>query len=73
MRLPGASDEWLICIIILVIVVSAISTSVYLILRQQNKKNQEQKYDKYLDIAKERYAKGEISQEQYEQIKKDLS
>ncbi|MDD5168256.1 MAG: SHOCT domain-containing protein [Syntrophales bacterium] len=26
-----------------------------------------------LDIAKMRYAKGEISKEQYEQIKKDLS
>ncbi len=33
----------------------------------QNKDN------KYLEIAKERYVKGEINHEQFEQIKKDLS
>jgi uncharacterized membrane protein len=34
---------------------------------------EQQKDDRYLKIAKERYAKGEISKEELEQIKKDLS
>jgi putative membrane protein len=34
---------------------------------------QQQKNDRYMELAKERYAKGEISKEELEQIKKDLT
>ncbi len=44
-----------------------------LIRRPKEQSPGQNKDDKYLDIAKQRYAKGEITQEQYEQIKKDLS
>lgn len=72
MRPPGPLEVGLILVIILVIVVPGISILLFFILRQQKKKKEEQKDDRYLEIAKERYAKGEISHEQFEQIKKDL-
>ena len=47
---------------------------VWLLTRKPKGQSPEQnKDDKYLTIAKERYAKGEITQEQYEQIKKEFS
>ncbi len=41
--------------------------------RPQGQPPGQNKDHKYLDIAKQRYAKGEITQEQYEQIKKAFS
>jgi uncharacterized membrane protein len=71
MRPPESSDIGLILVIISIVIASGIATWLFYSLRQQKKK--QNKDDKYLKIAKERYAKGEISSEQYEQIKKEFS
>lgn len=41
--------------------------------RPRGQSPEQNKDDKYLDIAKERYAKGEINSAEWEKIKKDLS
>ena len=55
---------WLISLIVLVVVV--------LRLLKGHESNASRRADP-LDIAKERYAKGEITKDQFEQLKKDLS
>jgi putative membrane protein len=45
----------------------------WLIKKSKEQPPQKPKVDESLNIAKERYAKGEISKEEFEQLKKDLS
>ena len=71
MRPPVTLDILPLVIIVSVVVIAGIVTLVYFILRPQ--KTGEQKNRRYLEIAKERYAKGEVSKKEFEQLKKDLS
>ena len=49
-----------------------IALIVWAVARVTRRDNPTQRRDP-LDVAKERYAKGEISQEEFEQLKKDLA
>ncbi|AFN74033.1 hypothetical protein MROS_0792 [Melioribacter roseus P3M-2] len=59
---------WIFWLIVIAIIV-------YLIIKTTNQKQSENVYPKEtpLEILKKRYAKGEISKEEYERIKKDIS
>ena len=58
---------WIIALLILIVVI-------WLIIRVVNQNNQSQiNQKKPLDILKERYAKGEIDKEEYEERKRDLT
>jgi putative membrane protein len=72
---PGYTGPWGIGMIILMVVVVAaiIALIVWAVLRfTGNHKTYVSGRQDALDIAKERYARGEITKEQFEQIKKDL-
>lgn len=49
-----------------------ISFGIWLIIRLSNRDDSKTKVN-HIEIAKERYAKGEISKEEFDQLKKDLS
>lgn len=59
---------WLFWLIVIAVIV-------YLIIKITNQKQTENVYPKEtpLEILKKRYAKGEISKEEFERIKKDIS
>jgi putative membrane protein len=58
-------------LIILVAVVIGIVYLIYYLIKQNKTHSNERKCA--LDIAKERYAKGEITKEEFEELKKNLN
>jgi putative membrane protein len=62
----GGFLMWLLLIVLIGVVV-------YFIIRQQNIGKSETTGETPLEILKKRYAKGEISREEYERMKNDLS
>jgi len=68
----GASMEWWMIIWLVVFWGGLIALIVWGITRLTRRGDSASKRDP-LDIAKDRYAKGEISREEFEQFKKDLS
>lgn len=63
---------WIIALILSLVDGSRKGKNQQTVIVSQNVGGQ-QKDDKYLGTVKERYAKGEISKEEFEQLKKDLS
>jgi putative membrane protein len=61
---------WIFGIVILVVIIWVIVTSIS---NSKNSQNYLPREDDALEILKKRYARGEISKEQFEQMKKDLN
>ncbi|MGD1008082.1 MAG: SHOCT domain-containing protein [Ignavibacteriaceae bacterium] len=60
---------WMFRMLIIVIVIWLV---VHSFSRNQNNRNMQLPAESALDILKKRYARGEISKEQFEQMRKDL-
>jgi putative membrane protein len=59
-------------IIVWIVIIGLIVWGVVALTRRGGSRSESGSNRSPMDIAKERYAKGEISKEQFEQIKKDL-
>jgi putative membrane protein len=59
-------------IIVWIVIIGLIVWGVIALIRRGGSQSESGSNRSPLDTAKERYAKGEISKEQFEQIKKDL-
>jgi putative membrane protein len=70
----GMGFGWLFMILFWILVIAGSAVLVRWIASYGEKKGQgSQSSETPLDILKKRYARGEISREQYEQMKKDIS
>jgi putative membrane protein len=65
----GIFFGWMFRLVIIVLVVLLV---VHSFNRNKNNSNMQLPAESALDILKKRYAKGEISKEQFEQMRKDL-
>jgi putative membrane protein len=65
--------HWGLGIVLLVLLIAGVVALVYFLTRQAGQTNKDSlQQETPLETLKKRYARGEISQEQFEQMKKDM-
>lgn len=65
--------HWGVGIILLVLLIAGVVALAYLLIRQTGQTNKDSlQQETPLETLKKRYARGEITQEQFEQMKKDM-
>ena len=68
----GMGGFWMILWLIIIIVIAAVIIYFLIFQQKQNLGENDTNYNKPVTILKERYAKGEITREEYEQMLKDI-
>jgi putative membrane protein len=68
----GMHGSWRGGVIMWLLFIALIVVLVYFLLRQQNVGGSGTRSETALEILKKRYARGELSKEEYERMKKDL-
>ncbi len=68
----GMGGFWMILWIIIIIVIAAVIIYFLISQAKQSPRENNANYNKPVTILKERYARGEITREEYEQMLKDI-